>query len=425
MIIYFFARISKKDFCSGSVKVKNVVVATNPLDCRICTPRFLFTGYSFVSFNTKSYMEKYISKKENLQELFTSLDDVTSELVKTISLFSDTQINAIPFRGSWTAAQVADHITKSNLGIVRSLRTEGKLTRRDADERVKELKEQFLNFAEKLQSPKFILPTQDIYQKEKVIADLKRSIEHLKEISSVVNLYEALNHPIFGDITRLELFHFVVYHTQRHLHQLRNIFRITSTAKPNIEMRKIISFMHVSLDGFVAGVNGEMNWITMDDEIFEDAIALAATTGTALYGRTTYQMMESYWPTVLTNPTSTKNEIYHADWVENVNKIVFSTSLEKVEWNNTRLIKKNIKEEVTKLKQESGKNMMIFGSPRLTHSFMQMGLIDEYRINVNPVLLGNGIPLFKNLSDRINLKLLKTRTFESGVTGLHYETKRN
>jgi dihydrofolate reductase len=362
---------------------------------------------------------------ENAEELFKSLDDTTSELVLLVSSFSETGINAIPFWGSWTAAQVADHITKSNIGIIQSLKTEGKPTTRDPDERVEKLKEQFLNFDEKLRSPKFILPTKDIYQKEKVIADLRQSIEWLNEIRNKVNLSETLRHPIFGEITRLELLHFVVYHTQRHIHQLRDIFRITAAHEVNRRQRKVMAFMHVSLDGFVAGLNGEMDWITMDDEIFEDAINLASETDTALYGRTTYQMMEGYWPSVLKSPEATKNELHHATWVENVNKIVFSTSLDKAEWNNTKLVKRNVKDEVAKLKQQPGKNMMIFGSPRLTHSFMQMGLIDEYRINVNPVVLGNGVPLFKNMEDRINLKLLSARTFESGVIGLHYETRRN
>jgi dihydrofolate reductase len=195
--------------------------------------------------------------------------------------------------------------------------------------------------------------------------------------------------------------------------------------KEDLQMRKIISFMHVSLDGFVTGQCGEMNWITMDDEIFEDAIALAATTDTVLYGRTSYQMMESYWPTVLANPRATKNELHHAQWIEDIQKIVFSTTLDKAYWNNTRLIKKNITEEIKKLKHQQGKSMTIFGSPRLTHSFMESGLIDEYRINVNPVILRTGIPLFKNINSRINLKLLKAKTFNSGVLGLAYEVKLN
>jgi dihydrofolate reductase len=190
-------------------------------------------------------------------------------------------------------------------------------------------------------------------------------------------------------------------------------------------MRKIISLMHVSLDGFVAGPHGEMDWIYMDDEIFNDVTELAGTIDVAIYGRVTYQMMESYWPTVLTNPSSAENELYHARWVENIHKIVFSTTLEKAEWNNTKLIRKDIEEEIKKLKQQPGKNMMIFGSPTLTHSFMQMDLIDEYRINVNPVILGDGIPLFKNIKDRVSLKLLKEKTFNEGVVGSYYQTKRN
>lgn len=190
-------------------------------------------------------------------------------------------------------------------------------------------------------------------------------------------------------------------------------------------MRKVILLMHVSLDGFTAGPNGEMDWISVDDEIFRDAIDLSGTVDTAIYGRVTYQMMESYWPKVLTNPSSSQDGIHHAQWVENVQKIVLSRTLEKVEWNNTILIKDNIAEEITKLKQKSGRNMMIFGSPGIVSAFMKNNLIDEFRLNINPVILGNGIPLFKDISDRINLNLIKTKTFTSGVIGLHYETIQN
>jgi dihydrofolate reductase len=190
-------------------------------------------------------------------------------------------------------------------------------------------------------------------------------------------------------------------------------------------MRKLISFMHVSLDGFVAGPSGEMDWIIMDEEIFRDAIDLAATTDTALYGRKTYQMMEGYWPGVLTNPNSTTLERCHAAWIENIHKIVFSKTLQNVEWNNTRLIKENVAEKISRLKQKQGKSMMIFGSPKLTHSFMRMNLIDEYRLNVNPVVLGSGIPFFENIDHTIDLRLLKTKKFNSGVVGFFYEQKNN
>jgi dihydrofolate reductase len=355
----------------------------------------------------------------NTGELFVTLDNTTSELIALISSFSETQINEIPSAGSWTAAQVADHVTKSNIGIIKFLKKEGKSPDRAADAGVKELKKTFLDFDKKLKSPEFILPTQDIYQKKLVIDNVEISIAQLKELSRQVNLFEVISHPIFGEVTKLELLHFVVYHTQRHIHQLKNILALSHTnVKP---MRNLVAFMHVSLDGFVANTRGEMDWITIDDEVFKDAIMLADSADTALFGRVTYQMMESYWPTVLSNDSSTGLELKHAQWMENINKIVFSETLEKVEWNNTRLINENIPQEIIKLKQRPGKNIMIFGSPRLTHSFMQWDLIDEYRININPVILGGGIPMF-NIQSRMDLKLIATKMFRSGVAGLHYTT---
>lgn len=187
-------------------------------------------------------------------------------------------------------------------------------------------------------------------------------------------------------------------------------------------MRKILSLMHISLDGFAAGVKGEMDWIVYDGEIFKDAIALTGTVDTAIYGRTTYQMMEGYWPTVPSNPDSSADDIHHANWVENVHKVVISRSLEKVEWNNTRLIKGNVAEEITKLKAQPGQNLMIFGSPHVVHLLAQHGLVDEYRLNVSPVVLGEGIPMFEGI--KTQLKLLNAKTFDSGVVALHYETVR-
>lgn len=188
-------------------------------------------------------------------------------------------------------------------------------------------------------------------------------------------------------------------------------------------MRKVVLFMHLSLDGFAAGPHGELDWISYDEELVKHAESIAATVGTAVYGRVTYQMMESYWPTVLTNPSSTKHEIDHARWVENISKIVFSKSLKKVEWNNTTLIKENIAEELLKLKQQPGKDLVIFGSPGLAQTLVRMGLIDEYRLTVNPVVLGSGIPLFVDVKDKISLKLLETKSFRSGVVGLHYRSE--
>jgi dihydrofolate reductase len=189
-------------------------------------------------------------------------------------------------------------------------------------------------------------------------------------------------------------------------------------------MRKVVAFVHLSLDGFAAGPNGELDWISYDNELEKYAEGIVNTVGAALYGRVTYKGMESYWPTVLTDPSNSKHDIDHAHWIEEIPKVVFSRTLETTEWNNTTLIKADIAEEVAKLKEQPGKDLVIFGSPGLTQAFLQLDLVDEYRLTVNPVVLGKGMPLFKGINDSIKLKLLETRTFKSGVLGLHYETDR-
>lgn len=189
-------------------------------------------------------------------------------------------------------------------------------------------------------------------------------------------------------------------------------------------MRKVVLFMHISLDGFAAGPNGELDWISYDAELEKYAEEVVSTVGAPMYGRVTYQMMESYWPTVLTDPASSKHDMEHAQWLQQVPKIVFSKSLDKVEWNNTTLIKDNIAAEIAKLKQQPGKDLVIFGSPSLSHTFMKLDLIDEYRLTVNPVILGQGMPIFKDIKAKTDLNLLNSRTFNSGVVALHYETKR-
>lgn len=161
----------------------------------------------------------------NTTELFTSLEQTTSELLQLISSADADTINTIPFKNSWTAAQLASHVLKSNKAITQSLQMKGKNAERDPGERTEELKKMFLNFSTKFQSPEFILPTRDIYQKDTLIADLKKSIVQLREEGNTVNLSEIINLPAFGEITKYELLHFVLYHTQRHIHQLKNILQ--------------------------------------------------------------------------------------------------------------------------------------------------------------------------------------------------------
>jgi dihydrofolate reductase len=183
-------------------------------------------------------------------------------------------------------------------------------------------------------------------------------------------------------------------------------------------MRKIIVFNMVTLDGFFAGPNGDIDWHRVDEEFNDFAVEQLATIGSILFGRITYEGMASYWPT----PEAIASDPQVANAMNAIPKIVFSHTLDKADWNHTRLIKENVALEVEKLKQQPGQDLFIFGSGDLVASFLNLGLIDEIRLIVNPVVLGQGVPLFKDLRDKLNLRLLNTRTFKNGNVLLIYQT---
>ncbi len=188
-------------------------------------------------------------------------------------------------------------------------------------------------------------------------------------------------------------------------------------------MRKIISFMHISLDGFVAGTNGEMDWIKVDEAMFDYVGKRISEGDTALYGRVTYQMMEGYWPTAADKPNATKHDIEHAKWYSQVHKIVLSKTMQGADLPNTTIISDNLLDSIHAIKQANNggdKDILLFGSPTASHSLMQIGLIDGYWLFVNPIILGQGIPLFVDIKDKIKLNLLSTRPFACGVTELNY-----
>ena len=193
-------------------------------------------------------------------------------------------------------------------------------------------------------------------------------------------------------------------------------------------MRKIISFMHISLDGFVAGPNGEMNWIKVDDEVFDYISNRISKTDTALYGHMTYQMMENYWPTAADSTTASKHDIEHSKWYKDAHKVVLSKSLKGMEFANTTIISDSLLEGINELKQSPNgddKDILLFGSPTATHSLMQLNLIDGYWLFVNPIILGEGIPLFVEIKDKIKLNLVTTHPFSNGVTELNYMVDRS
>jgi dihydrofolate reductase len=189
-------------------------------------------------------------------------------------------------------------------------------------------------------------------------------------------------------------------------------------------MRKIISFMHISLDGFVAGPNGEMNWIKVDEEIFDHVGKRIGETDTALYGRVTYEMMENYWPNAGSKPNASKHDIDHSKWYKKAGKVVLSKTMKDAHLPNTTIISDNLSDRINEIKGHAGTEILLFGSPTATHALIQQNLIDGYWLFVNPIILGQGIPLFVNIKDKIKLKLLASRQFTSGVTELNYTLDR-
>ena len=177
----------------------------------------------------------------------------------------------------------------------------------------------------------------------------------------------------------------------------------------------------MSLDGYLAGPNNEIDWFAYDDEFGNYVHDLMNEVGAILYGRVTYEWNSQYWP------TATNNDPFVVGKMNSLPKIVFSTTLGKVQWGkyeNASLIKSNAEAEVKKLKQQPGKDMVIFGSGVLVSSLLTMGLIDELRIFVQPIVLGKGLQLFRNLNERHKLKLMSSKVFKSGVVKLVYQPQK-
>jgi dihydrofolate reductase len=179
-------------------------------------------------------------------------------------------------------------------------------------------------------------------------------------------------------------------------------------------MRKLIAGMNMTLDGFC-----DHTAAIADDEIHQHYSEVLSGADAIIYGRITYQLME-YWPTVVKNPTGNKATDDFAVVMDNIQKIVFSRTLKKVDWKNTTLKKELVKEEIEDLKRQEGRSILV-GSPSMIVALTQLGLIDEYQLNVMPIILGSGLTLFKNIKERVDLRLLKTKTFGSGCVVHYYE----
>ena len=183
-------------------------------------------------------------------------------------------------------------------------------------------------------------------------------------------------------------------------------------------MRKLIVFNQVSLDGFFTDLNGDMSWAHKQDAEWQAFVEENASAGgELLFGRITYELMASFWPT----PFALKNYPIVAERMNSLPKVVFSRTLDKASWNNTNLVKGDMAAGIRRMKEEPGKDMVIFGSGSIVSQLAQEGLIDEYQIVVNPIVLGKGRTMFEGIREKLNLKLTKTRTFGNGNVLLCYE----
>lgn len=176
-------------------------------------------------------------------------------------------------------------------------------------------------------------------------------------------------------------------------------------------------FNFISLDGFLEGKNRELDWHQVDDEFHRFAVDQMNAADTLLFGRVTYQMMADYWR----KPEPLKNDPLVAGPMNSYPKFVFSKTLPDADWNNTKLIRDNTNEEIRKMKRENGKDILLLGSADFAATLIKEQLIDEFRIMINPVLLGQGNALFRDLDGRHKLRLIRSRVFASGNVLLCYE----
>lgn len=196
-------------------------------------------------------------------------------------------------------------------------------------------------------------------------------------------------------------------------------------------MRKIIAALQVSMDGFIEGPNGELDWaMEEDEETWKDMFEMLESVDTCILGRVMYPEYEQYWLAILADPTGilplsgktpTKNEVAYARWADDVPHVVLSKTLKKVAWKTTRIIRDV--EEIRKMKHQPGKDIYAVGGANLVSSLMDLGLIDELRLMVNPLVLGGGKALFKDVKDRHRLTLLRSKALRSGKVSLSYSTQ--
>jgi dihydrofolate reductase len=197
-------------------------------------------------------------------------------------------------------------------------------------------------------------------------------------------------------------------------------------SKPNC-MRKVIASINVTLDSYMSGPNCELDWHfeRWGPDLAQSFCEQLSNADTILLGRITYCAMAMYWPKKSQDLSFPREDIAFADMMNNYTKVVFTNTLKNSVWDNSKLLKGNLKKEMLNLKKQPGKDIIIYGSGKLISCLNELGLIDQYTLWVHPVILGRGKPLFRYLSENLDMKLVKTNTFHSGVVMLDYQLQTN
>jgi dihydrofolate reductase len=185
-------------------------------------------------------------------------------------------------------------------------------------------------------------------------------------------------------------------------------------------MRKLILIIHTSLDGFVADANGDLGAFPSGEETLPFVNALTRTADAALFGRKSYTLLNDYWPSAADRPGVTQSEVDYSNWYNSARKIVLSHTLTESKHAKTTIVKENVTEQIAAVKQQPGKDILIFGSPSVAQLLLKERLIDQYWVFVNPVIFGAGIPFSAQMPRHVHLKLNELKTFPNGEVGLHY-----
>jgi dihydrofolate reductase len=189
-------------------------------------------------------------------------------------------------------------------------------------------------------------------------------------------------------------------------------------------MRKLVVSLNVTVDGFVAADDESLDWHPpyWTDEIAETTAELLSRADTILLGKNTYQAMAAYWPFQAKSMNFPRTDIAYADMMNNYQKVVLSSTMNAVWWNNSLLLKGNLQKEIARLKKQHGRDILTYGSVSLVKKLVAVNLVDEYQFWVHPVILGHGKPLFNKLKNNMSLKLVGQKVFSSGVVLMVYQT---